>query len=145
MYVAPGLLDERLTFYARSEDGAHGFPRPVYTKTGTYWGRVDATASQFTPAGSPQGHIDARTTLTATVADYVAVDPFGIVKVGEMIYFVRSVVLVRQLRGQQVTLEAIDPTAFGESVLYDPAEVKDGVHLVLPATGFTTGFNEGFQ
>lgn len=145
MYVAPGLLDQRLTFYTRSDDGAHGFTRPIYTKTGTYWGRVDATANTFTAAGSPQGHLDSRTTLTATVASYVPVDPFGVVTVGTALYFVRGVYEVRQMRCQQVTLEAIDPTAYSETVLYDPAPVDDGVHLVRPATGFTLGFNEGFQ
>jgi len=80
MYVAPGLLDRRIGFYTRSDDGADGFQRPLYTKTGVYWGRIDATANAFTVAGAPQGHTDSRTTLMATVADYVPVDPFGVVK-----------------------------------------------------------------
>jgi hypothetical protein len=147
MYVAPGLLDQRLAFYTRGEDGANGFTRTTYTKAGTYWGRIDATANAFTVAGAPQGHIDSRTTLTATVADYVPVDPFGLVKEqgGTVLYFVRGVYEVRQMRCQQVALEAVDPTAYGEFVLYDPTDVTDGVHLIDPASAFSTAFDEAFD
>lgn len=147
MYVAPGLLDQRLSFYTRSDDGADGFQRPLYTKVGTYWGRIDATANQFTVAGAPQGHTDSRSTLTATVADYVPVDPFGVVKIegGSVIYFVRGVIAVRQMMGKQLTLEEVDPTAYAEFIASDPDAVADGVHLVDPASAFTTGFDEGYD
>lgn len=147
MYIAPGLLDQRLAFYARSEDGAAGFVRTVYTRSGIYWGRVDATANTYTVAGAPQSHTDNRTTLSATVADYVDVDPYGLVKVvGEdVLYFVRGVFPVRQMMAQQVALEAVDPTAYGEFVLYDPAEVTDGVHLIDPASAFSSAFDEAFD
>jgi len=147
MYVAPGLLDQRLGFYTRSDDGADGFQRPVYTRSGIFWGRIDATANQFTVAGAPQSHIDSRTTLTATVADYVPVDPFGVVKIegDTVIYFVRSVVEVRQMRCQQVTLEAVDPTAFAAFVLYDPVDVTDGVHLLTTGGAYSTAFDEAYD
>lgn len=147
MYVAPGLLDQRLSFYTRSDDGADGFQRPLYTKVGTYWGRIDAAANQFTVAGAPQGHTDSRSTLTATVADYVPVDPFGVVKIegGSVIYFVRGVIAVRQMMGKQLTLEEVDPTAYAEFIASDPDAVADGVHLVDPASAFTTGFDEGYD
>jgi hypothetical protein len=148
MYVAPGLLDQRLGFYTRSDDGAYGFQRPLYTKVGVYWGRIDATANQFTVAGAPQGHTDSRTTLTATVADYVPVDPFGVVKIEgtSVIYFVRSVVEVRQMRCKQLTLEEVDPTTYGLFTGSDPDSVADGVHLIEPsASAFTTGFDEGYS
>ena len=147
MYVAPGLLDQRLGFYTRSDDGAYGFQRPLYTKVGVYWGRIDATANQFTVAGAPQGHTDSRTTLTATVADYVPVDPFGVVKIegDTVIYFVRSVVEVRQMRCKQLTLEEVDPTAYAEFIANDPDAVTDGVHLVDATSAFTLGFDEGYD
>lgn len=146
MYIAPGLLDQRLGFYTRSNDGADGFQRSVYNKTGVYWGRVDATSNAFTVAGAPQAHIDNRTTAVATVADYVAVDPYGIVKLEgeETLWFVRGVYPVRQMACQQVSLEAVDPTAYGEFIFYDPTDVSDGVHLVA-TSAFTTGFDEGFE
>jgi hypothetical protein len=146
MYIAPGLLDQRLGFFSRGDDGADGFQRPVYTKTGVYWGRVDATANAFTVAGAPQAHTDSRTTAVATVADYVPVDPYGIVKLegDDTLWFVRGVYAVRQMACQQVTLEAIDPTAYGQYILYDAADVADGVHLVA-TSAFTTGFDEGFE
>jgi hypothetical protein len=147
MYVAPGLLDRRIGFYTRSDDGADGFQRPLYTKTGVYWGRIDATANAFTVAGAPQGHTDSRTTLMATVADYVPVDPFGVVKEegASVIYFVRSVVPVRQLMCKQLMLEEVDPTAYAEFIASDPDAVADGVHLVDAASAFTTGFDEGYD
>lgn len=147
MYVAPGLLDQRLAFYSRSDDGADGFQRTVYTRTGIYWGRVDATVNTLTVSGAPQSHTDNRTTLSATVADYVAVDPAGLLREvgGSTLYFVRGVYAVRNLRCQQITLEAVDPSAYGEFVLYDPADVSDGVHLLDPASAFTTGFDEGYD
>lgn len=147
MYIAPGLLDRRLAFYERTEGGADGFTRPVYTRTGIYWGRLDATANAFTVAGSPQGHIDSRTTAVATVAEYVAVDPYGIVTQEDdaALYFVRGVFPVRQMRCQQIALEAVDPTSAGEFVLYDPTDVSDGVHLIDPASAFTSAFDEAFD
>jgi hypothetical protein len=147
MYLAPGLLDQRISFYTRSDDGADGFQRPLYTKAGTYWGRIDAVSNAFTVAGAPQGHTDSRTTLTATVADYVPVDPFGVVKIegATVIYFVRSVVEVRQMRCKQLALEEVDPTAWAEFIASDPDAVADGVHLVDAASAFTTGFDEGYD
>jgi len=147
MYVAPGLLDQRLAFYTRGEDGANGFTRPTYTKAGTYWGRIDATANAFTVAGSPQGHIDNRTTLMATVADYVPVDPYGVVKEegGSVLYFVRGVYPVRQMRCQQLALEEVDPTTYAEFAAFDPVVVDDGVHLLVTGRAFSNGFDEGFN
>lgn len=148
MYVAPGLLDRRLGFYTRADDGADGFTRPVYTRVGTYWGRIDATANQFNVAGSPEAHIDSRTTLMATVADYVPVDPFGVVKDENEtpIYFVRGVYEVRHLRCKQISLEEVDPTAFALFTGSDPDPVADGVHLINPAdSAFTSGFDEGYS
>lgn len=146
MYLAPGLLDQRLGFYSRSDSGADGFVRPVYTKTGCYWGRLDVLTNAFTVAGAPQAHTDSRSTAQATVADYVAVDPFGLVKLegGSVLYFVRGVVLMRQLQAQQITLEEVDPTTYAEFIGYEGAPVTDGVHLV--ATGaFSTAFDEAFN
>lgn len=148
MYIAPGLLDRRLQFFTRAEDGADGFARPVYTRVGTYWGRIDAMSDQFTPAGSPQGHIDSRTSLVATVADYVDVNPFGIVKDEDEtpIYFVRGVIELRQLMCKQLTLEEVDPTTYGLFTGSDPNSVADGVHLINPAAdAFSSGFDEGYS
>ena len=146
MYIAPGLLDQRLGFYTRSDDGADGFVRPVYTKTGTWWGRLDVTSNTFTVAGAPQGHTDSRTTAVATVAEYVPVDPFGLVKIegGSVLYFVRGVYQVRQMQATQLMLEEVDPTTYAEFVGYEGIAVEDGVHLVTTG-GFSTGFDEGFN
>jgi hypothetical protein len=146
MYVAPGLLDQRLTFYERQNSGADGFVRPVYVQTGVYWGRVDAMSSAFTVAGSPQAHIDARTTLTATVAEYVAVDPFGIIKVENdaKLYHVRGVYAMRQMSGQQIALEQLTPEESAAFVTYEPAEVLDGYHYGKLINGFSTGFDTGY-
>lgn len=148
MYIAPGLLDRRLQFFTRAEDGADGFARPVYTRVGTYWGRVDAMSNAFTVAGSPQAHIDSRSSLVATVADYVPVDPFGIVKDENEtpIYFVRGVIEVRQLQCKQLQLEEVDPTAYTLYTGSDPDSVADGVHLINPADpAFSSGFDEGYS
>lgn len=147
MYIAPGLLDQRLGFYTRSEDGADGFQRPLYTKVGVYWGRIDQTANAFTVAGAPQGHTDSRTTAVATVADYVPVDPFGVVKIegASVIYFVRGVYPVRQMACKQVALEEVDPTAYAVFIGSDPDAVADGVHLVDATSAFTLGFDEGYD
>lgn len=147
MYLAPGLLDQRLRFYSRSDDGADGFQRPLYTYEATYWGRLDQTTNAFTVAGAPQAHTDSRTTAVATVAEYVPVSKYGVVRLegGSVIYFIRSVYPVRQMACQQIVLEEVDPTAYAEFVGSDPDAVADGVHLVVGASAFTTGFDEGYD
>lgn len=147
MYVAPGLLDTRLTFYRRDQNGGDGFARSVYVKTGTYWGRLDATAQRQNIGGAPMSHSDIRTTVAATVGDYVEVDTFGLVKQegDETLYYIRGVVAMRQLQGQRIDLEAIDPSSYNTFTIYDPAEVTDGEHLLLGATAFSTAFDEAFD
>lgn len=137
MTVAPGLLDRRLSLYARTESGADGFQRPTYVLTGTYWGRVDDTsASQQIPL-SPQGHQEQRYEAAATVMDYVDVPVNGIVRDTDgPVYLVRGIVLQRALRQQKVTLERIDPTDYGTYTLFDAADVSDGIHLVSSPVGF---------
>jgi hypothetical protein len=131
MTVAPGLLDRRLSFYARTESGADGFQRPTYVLTGTYWGRLDDTSAAQQIPLSPQAHQEQRYDAAATVMDYVAVPVNGIVRdTAGPVYFVRGIVAQRALRQQKVTLERIDPTHYGTYTLFDPADVADGVHLV---------------
>jgi len=127
----PGLLDRRLTFYARHDNGADGFQRPVYVKTGEYWGRLDETADAQEIPLDPQSHVENRTAGTATVADYVAVPVNGIVREGSGVpYFIRGVITLRQLRCQRITLEAIDPTEYGTYTTFEDVEVLDGLHLL---------------
>lgn len=132
MYVAPGLLDRRLRFYARAENGADGFARPVYLFTSERWGRVDRTAARQQVAFSPQAHVEIRGDAVAMVALDVVIDSFGIVKdtLDSALYFIRGVVPNRQLRVQVITLEAIDPTAYATFALFEGEETLDGVHLV---------------
>lgn len=147
MYVAPGLLDQRLTFYERQEAGADGFIRPVYVQTGVYWGRLDIIADQQNVGTAPQAHIDSRFNAVATVAIYVAVDPFGIVKVeGDgSLYHVRGVYAVRQTQAQQISLEKLTPEDSAAFVAYEPTEVLDGYHYGTDGNGFSTGFDTGFS
>ncbi len=131
MTVAPGLLDRRLTFWERRETGADGFARPTYVKIGEYWGRLDETADDQQIPLNPQGHMESQTQATATVADYVTVPKFGIVRDGDgPVYFTRGVVYKRALRCQTITLEAIDPTEFSTFALFEDVDVRDGYHLV---------------
>lgn len=134
MYVAPGLLDRRLRFYQRAENGADGFARPVYIFGVERWGRVDRISARQQVAFSPQAHVEIRADAVAMVADGVTVDSFGIVKdtLDDTVYFVRGVVPSRQLRVQVVSLEAIDPTAYATFELWEGDETLDGVHLVGP-------------
>lgn len=132
--ITPGLLDRRLTFYERQDGGADGFQRPVYVKTGEYWGRIDDTADQQTIPLSPQAHVESRTAAVATVADYVEVSKFGVVRIDAgPLYYVRGVFVQRALRCQRITLEAIDPTQVATFALYEGLEVQDGTHLVTNA------------
>ena len=129
----PGLLDRRLSFYERQDAGADGFQRPVYVKTGTYWGRIDDTADQQTVPLAPQAHIESRTTAAATVADYVPVPKFGVVRIGEgTLYYIRGVYQQRAIRCNRIALEAIDPTDLATFDIYEDVEVTDGTHLVNP-------------
>ena len=131
MTLMPGLLDRRLTFWERTEGGADGFSRPVYVKVGEFWGRLDMTADAEQIPLNPQAHIESQTQATATVADYVNVPKFGIVRDGNgPLYFTRGVVLLRALRCQRITLEAIDPTEYGTFTLFEDVDVRDGYHLV---------------
>lgn len=140
MYLAPGTLDQRLRFYARTEAGADGFIRPVYVFSVERWGRVDVTSEQAQVPLSPQAHVEHRAAVVATIADGITVDPNGLVKVGTALYFVRGVVRIRQLRCQRITLEAIDPTAYATFVLVEGQSVLDGLHLVDPAGPIVTAF-----
>jgi hypothetical protein len=137
MTVTPGLWSRRLTFYERRENGADGFARPVYVRTGEYWGRLDDTADSQEIPLDPQTHVESRTDATAHVADYVDVPKFGIIRdttnaaaTDQALYLIRGVYLQRALRQQRVTLETIDPTAYGLYVTYEDADVWDGYHLV---------------
>lgn len=147
MYIAPGLLDTRLTFYRRDENGGDGFARSIYVKTGVYWGRLDASSQRQNVGAAPMTQVDVRTTLSAMVADYVSVDPYGLVKQegDDTLYYIRGVIELRQLQGKRIDLEAVDPSASATFALYDPAEVMDGEHLLLGATAFSTAFDEAFD
>ncbi len=146
MYIAPGLLDRRLTFYRRQENGGDGFARPIYVKTGTFWGRIDATSQRQNVAQSPQSHVDIRSQLTATVAEYVTVDPYGLVKEEghDTLFYIRGVITMRQLQGQRIDLEVIDPTSYDTFTTYDAADVLDGEHLVVASNAFSSAFDDGF-
>ncbi len=131
MTVAPGLLDRRLSFYERQDGGANGFQRPVYVKTGEFWGRIDDMADQQTVPLSPQAHIESRTTAAATVADYVDVSKFGVVRIGAgPLYYIRGVFQQRAIRCQRLALESVDPTAVSTFDVIEDVEVRDGTHLV---------------
>lgn len=142
MTVAPGLLDRRLVFYEQQDGGADGFVRPVYVRTGEWWGRLDATADAEQVPLSPQAHVEGRTSATATVADYVPVPRFGVVREDSLgtLYAIRGIVALRALRCQRVTLEAVSPTEFSQYNLYDDTEVLDGVHLTTEPTAFSPAF-----
>lgn len=146
MYIAPGLLDRRLAFFARQENGGDGFNRPVYVKSGTFWGRIDATSSRQNIGTSPMAHMEIRTQLSATVASYVPVDPYGLIQIdgASTLYYVRGIVEMRALQGQRIDLEEVEPTAAQTFALYDPAEVTDGEHLLLGEVSFSNAFDEGF-
>ena len=146
MYVAPGLLDQRLTFYQRQDAGDDGFIRPVYVQTGVYWGRLDTTSDQQIIGTSPQAHIDSRSNCIATVATYVEVDPFGVVMVEDdgSLYHVRGVYKARQTQAQQISLEKLLPEEATAFIGYEPAEVLDGYHYGKTVDGFSTGFDPGF-
>jgi hypothetical protein len=130
MYIAPGTADQRLRFYRRTETHLDGMSRPVYQFTAERWGRVDDTSQRASVSMSPQAHLEHRTDAVATIADNIAVDPNGLVKWGDALYFVRGVITVRQLRCQQLTLEAISPSEYAVFDLYDGEDVLDGLHLV---------------
>lgn len=135
MTVTPGLWDRRLTIYERREGGADGFARPVYVKTGEWWGRMDDTADSTEIPLDPQTHRESRTDATAHVADYVTVPQFGIVRdtttaPGGAVYLIRGVYLQRALRQQRITLESIDPTEYATFAVFEDVDVRDGYHLV---------------
>lgn len=131
--VATGRLEQRLRFYARTENGADGLTRPVYVFSVERWGRVDVMADQETVPLAPQAHAEYRATAIATVMDYVAIPAFGLVKHDGLLYWIRGIVPIRQLRQKNVMLELIDPTQYATFVLTEPESVTDGVHLVDPS------------
>lgn len=146
MYIAPGLLDTRLTLYRKEDNGGDGFARTIYVKTGVYWGRLDASFQRQDVGLSPMAHVEARTTCSAMIGADIPVDPYGLVtqEGNETLYYVRGVITLRQLQGQRIDLEAIDPSSYDTFTLYDPAEVTDGEHLLLGAVSFSTAFDEAF-
>lgn len=131
MTVIPSLLDRRISIYERQDAGADGFQRPVYVKTLERWGRIDDTADSQTVPLAPQAHVESRTTAVATLADYVPVPRFGLLRENQgPLYYVRGAFQQRALRCQKVTLEAIDPEQSATFVVYEDVEVTDGTHLV---------------
>ena len=146
MYIAPGLLDRRLTFYRRQDNGGDGFARPTYVKTGTFWGRLDASSQRQNVAQSPQSHVDIRSNWSAMVAEYVEVDPYGLVKEEghDTLFYIRGVIDLRQLQGQRLDLEVIDPSSYDTFTTYDAAEVMDGEHLIVLSNAFSSAFDDGF-
>lgn len=146
MYIASGLLDQRLTFYERQDSGGDGFARPVYVKTGVYWGRLDIMSNQQMVGTSPQAHIDMRANCVATVGTEVVVDPYGVVRVEseDVLYHVRGVYRARQTQAQQLNLERMTPEQAASFVTYEPTEVLDGFHYGSPEGGFSSGFDSGF-
>ena len=134
MTVVPGLLDRRISIYERQDAGADGFQRPVYVRTIVRWGRIDDIADAQTVPLAPQAHMESRTTAVATLADYVEVPKFGILREDEgPLYYVRGTFVQRALRCQKVTLEAVDPTQSASFALFDDVEVLDGTHLITGA------------
>lgn len=134
MTMAPGLLDQRLRFYERHDNGADGFMRPVYVFTGEYWGRVDVMSANQTVATSPQAHIDTAYEMKASVYDYVPVDPSGVVRVvgSTGLNYVRGVYIARATRTKEIRLEEIGPEEYETFIVYEDTEVLDGVHIVDP-------------
>jgi hypothetical protein len=134
MTVMPGLLDRRISIYERQDAGADGFQRPVYVKTLERWGRIDDTADSQTVPLAPQAHMESRTTAMATLADYVEVPKFGLLRENDgPLYYVRGTFVQRALRCQKVTLEAIDPTQAASFAVFEDVEVLDGTHLITGA------------
>lgn len=134
MTVAVGLMDRRIVFYRPEDGGADGFARTVYVRDGEWWGRIDDTADVEQVPLSPQAHVEGRISGVATVADYASVPRGGLARVAgsDTLYHVRGIVAKRAVRAQFVTLEAIEPTAYGEYDIYDALDVLDGLHLVTP-------------
>ena len=75
MTMVAGRLDQRVTLWERQDNGGDGFARPVYVKTGTWWGRVDAVSDRQRVPQSPQCTVDYATDARMTVADYARIEP----------------------------------------------------------------------
>lgn len=133
--ITPGLMDQRVRLYEQRDGGADGFTRPVYVCTGEWWGRLDAITETEVVPSAPQSHSAYRMGAVATVADYVPIPLFGVLRVtGEdTVYAVRGWCVVRALRCAKVTLDAIAPAQWQSYELVEDIEVGNGMHLLEAA------------
>lgn len=128
--ITPSLLDQRLRLYAPRDTGDGGFGRPVYEFQRERWGRVDGLTAAETVAFESSTHTEYRVTAKASVAIETEVPNAGLVRVGDLLYWVRGVVPVRATRRHEVALERIEPTAYAEFDLVDTPPTTDGLHLI---------------
>lgn len=132
--VAPSTLDQRLRFYAPSDSGSGGFGRPVYTFTTERWGRVDPMTAAETVAYQAATHTEYRIQTRGSVAIETDVPDAGLVRVDDVLYWVRGTVDVRVTRRREIALERIEPTAYADFSVTDTAPTTDGLHLIVPSS-----------
>jgi hypothetical protein len=130
--ILPSLLDQRLRFYAPRDTGAGGFGRPIYEFVHERWGRIDGITEAETVAYQAATHTEYRLTAKGSVAIETEVPLSGLVKVGDLLYWVRGVVAVRAHRRNEIALERIDPTAYETFAYVDTPPTTDGLHLIYP-------------
>lgn len=143
--MVAGRLDQRVTLWERQDNGGDGFARPVYVKTGTWWGRVDAVTDRQRVPQAPQSTVDYATDARMTVADYVPVPRSGCVTVegNTALFWIRGVQERRQLREQRVDLQCVHPDEYVEFIGFDQLPVGDGYHLVS-TSAFSSAFDLSF-
>lgn len=130
--IAPSTLDQRLRFYAPRDSGDGGFGRPVYDFTVERWGRVDPMTAAEVVAYQAATHTEYRISTKGSVAIETAVPNAGLVRVGDVLYWVRGTVDVRVTRRREIALERIEPTAFATFTLSDTPPTSNGVHIIEP-------------
>lgn len=130
MSNATGLRDQMLRLYTRTDQGAQGNVRDVFTFSAAWWGRIDTLTSNVRNA---QDKAELRYDAQAQFADECTVPAQGILKDEDgTIWWLRGVTAVRANRTILVGLDRIDEEQAATFVLIEGASVLDGVHLVDP-------------
>ena len=131
--TVPGMLDQRLRWYAPNATTINGFSRPSYVFVRETWGRVDTDNAQQVVPPSPQTALSVRGNASCTVNQYTEVPLGGVVVCDGTLYWVRGDWVVREQGIRRVALERVTPEQVATVPLVEDLSTLAGVQLVEPS------------
>jgi hypothetical protein len=128
--TVPGMLDQRIRWYAPNGTTLNGFARPSYAFVRETWGRIDVDNAQQTIQPSPQSSSDVRGNASCTVNQYITVPQNGVCVCDGVLYWVRGDWVVRDQGVRRVGLERITPEQYESVPIVENLGTLEGVQLI---------------